>query len=259
LSERRKVLVSLTGGLDSRTTLAAGRDSWSHSTFFTYSHSRGRHGQRVDIKVAADLARRLGLRHVVVDYSDNESETMLGIVKDNAYTSHQRQLACGYHRRFGEHLYLHVRSNLLELARSNLFYKTSRRLALPDGPCTAQSMGALYCLAAKLNPEKSRHVVPAFEDYVAAADYESTLGLASPWDMYFVEHRMGAWQAGVVLESDVSFNTVIAFNSREIVRTFMGVPQEIRCSSAHLAERLTALLPEVADIPINPSQYPGAA
>jgi Queuosine biosynthesis protein QueC len=257
LSERRKVLVSLTGGLDSRTTLAAGRDSWSHLTFFTYT--RGKREERVDVNVATDLARRLGLRHDVVRYSGNESQTILGIVKDNNYTPHKPPVAGGYHRRFGEHVYLHVRSNLLELARSNLFYKSTRRLAMQDGPCTAQSMGTLYSHAAKLSPGESTHVVPAFEDYVAAADYESTLGLASPWDMYFVEHRMGAWQAGVVLESDVSFNTVIAFNSREIVRTFMGVPQEIRCSSAHLAERLTALLPEVADIPINPSQYPGAA
>ena len=66
---------------------------------------------------------------------------------------------------------------------------------------------------------------------------------------------MGAWQGGVVLESDISFNTVIAFNSREVVRHFMGVPQEIRCSSPNLRDRLEALLPEVKDIPINPRRY----
>jgi hypothetical protein len=253
LARREKVLVSLTGGLDSRTTLAASRSSWPRLQFFTYN--RGDVRQRVDNNVAADLARILDLRHSVVRYKNERDPAMLRIVTENAFTSHQRRLACAYYRHFGEHRFLHIRSNLLELGRANLFYKFSKRPRFSHGPGTARSMAGLYTLAAKLGRESSEHVMPAFEQYVAATDFESTLGKASPWDMYFVEHRMGAWQGGVVLESDISFNTVIAFNSREVVRYFMGVPQEIRCSSPHLRERLEALLPEVKDIPINPRRY----
>jgi hypothetical protein len=253
LAERRKLLVSLTAGLDSRTTLAACRDSWPHLLLFTYS--RGVHKHRVDTNVAVDLTKALGLRHELVRYSQHEpDQAMLKVLADNAFTSHQPNVACAYRRRYGEDAYLHIRSNFLELGRSNLFYRFGKRGGF-DAPRTGESMGAVYNRAAKLTPERASHVVPAFDHYVAVSDYESTIGKASPWDMYFVEHRMGAWHSGVVLESDLSFDTVVAFNSREVVRHFMGVPQEIRCSSPHLRERLNALMPEVMDIPVNPKRY----
>jgi hypothetical protein len=67
---------------------------------------------------------------------------------------------------------------------------------------------------------------------------------------------MGAWHSGVVAESDVAFDTIIAFNSRNIIKRFMGVPQQTRFRSESLHERLQRLLPEIAQIPINPRVYP---
>lgn len=253
LAERRKLLVSLTGGLDSRTTLAAVRDSWPILLFFTYNRGDLKH--RLDNAVAGDLSNLLGLRHIVVRYAPRGGDpAMLDILRANTFLSHQQGVACAYHERFGEGAFLHIRSNLLELFRSKLYVKPGKKRGLKD-PCNAESMSALYSHSAKLTPERSGHVLPAFAHYIAASDYESTIGNASPWDLYFVEHRMGAWHSAAVLESDLSFDTVIAFNSREILRHFMGIPQEIRCSSPHLDEKMKALLPEVRDIPINPTRY----
>lgn len=254
LAKRRNLLLSLSAGLDSRTSLAACRKLWPHIKFFTY------HGQpkdEIDASVAPVLAKALGLQHVFVHYPpDVLNRAVLKIISANTFTPHKRRLASAYHSCFGEHLYLHIRSNMLEIARSNLFRRYGKRPRFRDGPCSAQSMADLYRVAARLKPENSAHVLPAFEHNVAATDYESTIGKASPWDLYFVEHRMGAWHAGVVLEADVSFDTVIAFNSREVVRHFMGVPQEVRRSSPHLGERLQMLLPEIKHIPVNPERYP---
>ncbi|HLT90455.1 MAG TPA: hypothetical protein VKZ85_05850 [Woeseiaceae bacterium] len=254
LARRRDLLVSLTAGLDSRTTLAAIRDNWPHVTFFTYA---GGPNDRVDMQVATALAKALGLRHILVDYSDRyqANKAVFAAIQQNTFSRHKKKLACAYHSHFGEHKYLHIRSNLLELGRSNLYYKLGRRRRLEE-PSTAQAMGKVYTFAGRLPPGNSSHVAPAFEHYVTASDYEWSIGKASPWDLYFIEHRMGAWHSGVLLESDVSFDTVIAFNSREILRHFMGVPQEIRCSSPHLRQKLKALLPEVKDIPINPARFP---
>lgn len=254
LAGRRNLLLSLSGGLDTRTTLAASRASWPHLAFFTYF---GSPKHRIDAKVAEAIAATLGIRHTFVsDTPQAMDKAVLRIVRHNNLTSHKPQLACAYHRQFGEHHYVHVRSNLLELGRSNLFKKFGKRPRFRQGPATPQLMASLYTVTGKLSPEKSTHVLPAFEHNFVAADCETALCNASPWDLYFIEHRMGAWQAGVVAESDVSFDTIIAFNSREIVRQFMGVPQEERCSSSHLYQRLNDLLPEIADVPINPKQYP---
>ena len=253
LAGRRNLLLSLSGGLDSRTTLAASRASWPHLAFFTYC---GSPKHRIDAKVAAAVAGTLGLRHTFVDETQTPNKRVLRIVRQNNMTPHKPQLACAYHHQFGEQSHLHVRSNLLELGRSNLFKRFGKRPRFRHGPATPQLMATLYTVTSRLGPEKTTHVLPAFEHNFVAADCESALANASPWDLYFLEHRMGAWQAGVVSESDVSFDTIIAFNSREIVRQFMGVPQEERCSSPHLRQRLNDLLPEIVDVPINPEQYP---
>ena len=115
-------------------------------------------------------------------------------------------------------------------------------------------MARFYSRAGKVAP--SEHMLPAFEDYVRSTDFANAAAVANPWDLYFVEHRMGAWHASLVLESDIAFDTVIAFNSREVVRAFMGVSQAARATSQHLTARLAAELPELAGIPINPPQYP---
>ena len=252
---RRSLLLSLTGGLDSRTTLAAVRDSWSQMDFFTYD--RGEASQEIDRRVAADIATRLGLRYSEVDFSrDTLDAGLLEIVKDNSHGNHSRKLACAYRARFGTDRFLHVRTNLLELGRSNLFASNDRMAGLGGGPVDADSMARFYLKAGKVAP--NTRVLPAFEHYVEATGFAKAAAFASAWDLYFVEHRMGAWHAGIVLESDIAFDTVIAFNSREVVRSLMGVPQGSRATSRHLLESLSRMLPELADIPINPSQYPVA-
>jgi hypothetical protein len=256
LGRRTPVLVSLTGGMDTRCTLAAARPAWPRLRFFTYidrrAEIRARH--QIDSAIAADLAHTLGLQHESIVFDVRDPDPLLNeVLSANAFYHHRRPLAVAYLRQFGAHPWVHARTNMLELGRSNLYAKGHKIAAFEHGPRDAQVMARYYASRIKLS--HSRHVLPAFERYVASCDVAGALRFASPWDLYFVEHRMGAWQANVCAESDVAFDTVIAFNSREIVRRFMGVPQEVRSTSAHLRERLAQMLPEVAQVPINPDAY----
>lgn len=255
-SRRRRLLVSLTAGLDTRTTLAALRGSFPQLSFFTYNGGVPSH--LIDTRVAADIAARFGLRHECLDYSAYQPDPrMLSVLKDNSFTNHGPRLACAYLQRFGTGNWLHVRTNLLELGRSNLFAANDGAPGLHGGPSTAERMAKFYVKVARL--ERHAHVLPAFERYVASTDFASAARLASPWDLYFVEHRMGAWHAGILLESDIAFDTIIAFNSREVVRHLMGIPQDVRATSPHLLSKLASMLPELSAIPINPDVYPLAA
>jgi len=252
--KRKPILLSLTAGLDSRTTLAATRGLWPGLTFFTYRGSDlASHGR--DILVASDIARTLGLRHLKLDYAELIPDPwVIAAIKDNSFGSHQHKLACAYHRYFGGHRLVHVRTNLMELARSNLYGYHDAKPEFSGGPATAHKMAQFYALAGKLKPS-DRHVA-AFEQYCALTKINDALNFANAWDLYFVEHRMGAWHSGIVAESDVAFDTIIAFNSRNIIRRFMGVPQETRFMSESLRQHLKRLMPEIAQIPINPKVYP---
>lgn len=253
LRARTPVLVSLTAGLDSRTTLAATRDIWDKLDFFTYTDGAVPQ-HKLDVRVASDIAAVLKLKHQLVAYGKLTPATeMMDTIRSNTFCSHQYVLSCAYNKQFGAHRYVHVRTNLMELGRSNLYDHYGKRPAFLEGPNSAKKMAQFYSIAKTLSFTPAIH--SAFIKNFEEADLATALNFASPWDLYFVEHRMGAWQAGVVAESDVAFDTIIAFNSREIVKSFMGVPQEIRASSNHLRERLLELIPEIADIPINPPTY----
>lgn len=253
---RTPVIVSLSAGLDTRTTLAASRELWPRLGFFTYLQKGPmRAGDLIDMAVARELAGRLGLRHEEIDLASYQPDKkLLAVVAANTFTRHIQSLASAYHERFGAHRVVHIRTNLLELARSNLFDRDDRRAEYRGGPRDARTMAAYYSTRAPL--ERTDHVLPAFERLVRETDFAAALPWASAWDLYFVEHRMGAWQGGVVSVGEVAFDTIIAFNSRDIVRRFMGVPQWVRSRSPHLVESLQRLLPEARDIPINPAAYP---
>jgi len=257
LTRRKPVVVSLTGGLDSRTTLAASRASWERLSFFTYlATGEMRKKHEIDLHVAEDLARALGLRHQEIDLAVTERDAqLLAVLVENTFARHIHPLACAYHGRFGPQRTIHVRTNLLELARSNLYTKRGHLPGYERGPNAAETMASFYLLAGGASVKQKDHVLPAFRRYVGETNFDQALPFASAWDLFFVEHRMGAWQAGVVAESDIAFDTVIAFNSREIVKRIMGVPQEVRSKSSHLVTRLAELLPEVRHIPINPESY----
>jgi hypothetical protein len=259
LRRRTPVVVSLTAGLDSRTTLAVARRTWPDLRFFTYVQTSDlRQHHQIDLAVSRALAKTLSLRHEAIDLADvSPNPQWLDVLRENVFANHIRPLACAYRERFGAHKYVHIRTNLLELARSNLYTKGNAHAAYRGGPSTPEKMTAYYTSRGVL--ARTDHVHPAFEHYARETHFTEALNYASAWDLYFVEHRMGAWQAGVVGESEIAFDTVIAFNSREIVRRMMGVPQEVRSASGYLLELLTRTLPEAADIPINPKSYPPAS
>lgn len=250
---RKPLLLSLTAGLDSRTTLAATRGLWPQLTFFTYRSGQSR-SHTVDALVASQIARSFGLRHYMLNYySLVPDPTLMEAIAHNTFGHHGPKLACAYHRHFGAHKFLHFRTNLLELTRSNLYHYNDSKPEFSGGPATAEQMARFYAAAGKLRV--SGQQVAAFAEYRELTNFSEALRFAGAWDLYFVEHRMGAWHAGVVAESDVAFETLIAFNSRDIIRRFMGVPQEDRSSSDSIRRRLDRLLPEIARIPINPWAY----
>lgn len=250
---RKPVLLSLTAGLDSRTTLAATRGLWQDMNFFTYERENSR-SLRCDARVSSDIAHRLNLRHRVIDYTNfvPDPDAMAAIAQ-NTFSTHGHKLACAYLAEFGSNRFLHIRTNLLELGRSNLFDYHDSEPAFSGGPATARQMAEFYAFAGNFRATSEHEA--AFEEYVQLSNHVGAREFLSPWDLFFIEHRMGAWHAGVVSESDIAFESIVAFNSREVIKHMLGVSQEVRATANGLRTRLSRTLTELADIPINPSSY----
>jgi hypothetical protein len=260
LASRNRILMSLSGGLDSRTTLAAARPVWDRVAFFTYHETRSNPERlRIDLHVARDIVARLGLRHTELAMSRFQPppEALLAL-RENVFSSHLHDVAIAYRTVFGGRKYVHVRSNLLELFRAGTRKDppASWGAVTIDPPETAAAAADYYLSRGRFSRSGHDHVLPAFEQFFAETDAARACSVVSPWDLYFIEHRMGAWQAGVVAESDLAFDTVIAFNSRAIIRRFLGVPERERMDTRYLESWIAASIPEIADIPVNPGTYP---
>src|SRR5690606_30903375 len=209
---------------------------------------------KLDVRVASDIAAVLKLKHQLIAYGKLVPEPeIMEAIKSNTFCAHQHVLSCAYNKHFGVNRYVHVRTNLMELTRSNLYAYFGKNPAFTEGLNSARKWAEFYCMPKTLTFTEAAHA--AFIKNYEDANLETALKFASPWDLYFVEHRMGAWQAGVVAESDVAFDTIIAFNSREIIKSFMGVPQRLRATSPMLKKKIMELIPEISDIPINPKTY----
>lgn len=244
---RQPISVSLTAGLDSRATLAALLSMTQDVEFFTY-HTGPAHD--ADVEVATTIAGRLGLRHEVLTVTDRSTDDALQfreLLRDNSQYVHHPGLADTYRHRFGEPNRLHIRSNLGEIGRR--FYQPANDR---PRPCTPVSLAAAYAggrEALATNPD----VLDAFAEYADHSNLADGHGY-DPYDLLYWEHRMGAWHASVVMESDPAFDTTVLWNSRRTLSTLLGVNRADRMSGAVFRGIVAEHLPELADVAINPQR-----
>jgi hypothetical protein len=257
LIRRGPVAVSLTAGLDSRVTLALSWPCRKWLRYFTYGE---RPRDTVDLALAGQIGRDLGLDHVMLDVTGDNPFAVLGrcrgaILRQLDLNSHHRHgawLVPTYARVFGQWTYVHVRSNIYEIGRASFQYK--RRKQKP--PSSPETMVAYYRGWNPGNELDDAFVRESFEGYFERAECARALAYLDPHDLYFWEHRMPAWQANVLLESDCVWETMILLNSREVIAALVGVPVADRLRNRIFKKVLRRTLPRLMDYPVNPDQWP---
>ncbi len=242
LRANHDVSASLTAGIDSRLTLAAAREVAPDLDFFTYAVWDNQSHEQ-DCQVATRLAERLGLRHEIyrVKYKapvpDDLTEMwdrMYGGMRGGLVLAH------AYLSRFPPGN-LHVRSNVLETVRGFYLKNPANR---PDRFDAAKLSRLFRGVTAK-------EFVPHFEEFARVTSFtkESKLDLHFS-DLYYWEHRMGAWHTGVVSRSKLSHDTFIIFNCRKILQTMLALPLAERIAALNVWELMAALWPETLEEPI---------
>jgi hypothetical protein len=218
LSDHEQLAMSLSAGIDTRTTLAAARPFVDRMRFFTYyvqgdaTFDSGL--LAIDRDAAHEMAENLRLRHQFVEVDGQPCPPELAEVFDrNTFIPHGRHLAMAYARLLPPGS-LHLRSNLSEIGRASL----RRRAKGWSLPLTAERM------AQTLDPKApdNRGVVRAFEHFVEWADFKA-FDTIDPYDLFYWEHLMGTWHASLLLETDVAHDTFTLFNNRRILQALLSV------------------------------------
>ncbi len=237
IAENYKMLVSLTAGVDSRTTLALLKDYVSSAVFFTYYYKHSKDPSfktsktlDIDRDVANEIIANLQLNHEIIpiDYADRTDEDYIAfkeLLTENTFLDHNSILAKIYSDKYEGENYLHLRSNIYGIIKS-----VFRKVYKLHG-----SEASLEDIVTCTNPSllSDPNAVRLYERWLE--DYSPNVGLNyDPFDILFWESRMGTWHSQLVIQSDIAFETHTLINSQYLIRNLLSIPVENRSSSQYL-------------------------
>lgn len=254
LSRNFQLMVSLTAGLDSRTTLALFKKVRDQVLFFTYfkSNESGLDEMNSDVlqqdkKIAQEIATNLDLHHILIelDYQNQDGrayQQFQQVMNRNTYLHHNHYLAKEYLDKL-PHDRLHIRSNINEIFRN--FYQKQIKTPMPAG-FPPETMAFCYS-------NKARHdekIQEYFAHFAAIVGFDEIYNY-DPFDMFYWEYRLGHWHANLLLESDNAHNTYCLFNNRIILKTILSLPRSLLAENYILHRLIDKHWPLLRYWPIN--------
>jgi hypothetical protein len=95
----------------------------------------------------------------------------------------------------------------------------------------------------------SRITRSLFQDMMDRVSFssESLMGYDAN-DMFYWEHRMGTWGSVSMSEADLAMPSMVAYNSRNLFKTFMALPQAVRASRSAFEVATLELAPALKDL-----------
>lgn len=222
------VVLSMSGGLDSRTMLAMARHHKSRFRSFTYTSETAVEGSPprnawervmvVDHQVTQSLSEFLPERHtVIVRRASTWPDENKATLSRNSTHVHGRWLLPAYLGLYPDPRTVHYRGNLFEIGRS---YWGS---AAPDE-------APLTTLSRMLQAHTPKSQVPSAQIDALVRSRGEHLGYTAlhadheVGDMAYWEFRHSRWYSQVLNETDTAFDTVTPINVRRILDIFLSFP-----------------------------------
>lgn len=230
-----RVRVSLTGGLDSRTTAAICHDMPT-VRFFNYYRSDEIDSDRGDREFFDWFA---GWTDHPTEHHDAPSSIIpkefAEVLKRNTVQRCISRMAWYWYRHWRDQPDLvHVRSNLSEVGRAVLARSGAKMTC-------ARDMAEIY-----LQPNKShlvRDMITTMDQFEHWAETVSFFEAAEKVDalaLFQWEFRMATWYGNVVAESDVAVETIALYNCRKLLEAMLSVSRKEQLGSM-VQRRLIAM------------------
>lgn len=229
------LVFSLTGGLDSRVSLAMSRELASDIKFFTYSISADEEKDDLffssslylDKYIVNKILCDFPLNHKFflfdnkkINFSDQEKNAL----SKNSTVSHGKYLIKHYNQAFPEPNVMHLRSNLLEIGRA-FYMNYSEKNSI-------QSLRKVFynsVIARYHNEVSKENIDKLFLEGIREMQYNVIYDYHI-LDLFYWENRMGRWFSEVLNETDSAFDTFLPFNMRAIIDISLSFNLEDRKS-----------------------------
>lgn len=224
LSYRKDTRCALSGGVDSRISLAASEGCRDKISFFTFS---GKGNANRDLQSTKKLANKLGLKFNEINLLLNSDETCLDKVYRNMQGATRYPNAhetAARRRHFGKTDSFEIRSSVSEVSRS--FFKRKFRVKTPS--LSSAAMVPLY-KRVPFNKKWHQCLSEVFSEWIEVSKFDVVAEQGYDWlDLLYWELRVGTWQALVLQDADYYTNPTVLFNNRKLLEIMLSSPDGYR-------------------------------
>lgn len=246
LSELDSSLVmSITGGADSRTSLALSADYLEEIEFFTYTArkipgSKWSESMALDRELVEQLKRFVSFKHRYFESENRDTDTIRELeplLKANSTQQHSRWLVAFYAAAFPGEGHIHLRGNGYEIGRAYW--------GLTEDNDTLASLKNLYMQITKgdqgyVSPEDRRAY---YDQGVRKWGYDGERHGYHVRDLAYWEIRCGRWLSEILNETDLAFQTLVPINVRALLDISLSMTLQERQESFIFWELINRSMP----------------
>lgn len=221
--------ISLSGGTDSKTTLACANGSYDKFKFFSFYCKQS---ELVNAEAAGEICDNLNLTHDIYPIPENNSdikdfEVLKQIVEHN--TSYFERIADNEIRKYIFLMRLNsfdveLKSWSSEIAR--VFFERKYRIKMPKLLNERQySIFQTRYFGDKSLLKKSDEI---YRKFLKKIELDKNHFNFESADLAYWEVRMGAWGTAVVSSLDICHEATMPFNNRKLIEMFLEFPHDYR-------------------------------
>ena len=249
----QKPAISLTGGMDSKTTLASANGWYDKFQYYSF-YSKPQ--ELEDAQAARTICSKLGLKHTIYRIPDeNESIIDFEILKKIIFHNSSYIDTPGDHeiRKF---IYLselndfdvELKSWISEIGRAMWGKKYGVELPTTLTP----RHFSIFQTRFLGSPSLLKYSDEAYRNYLQETNLIEPLFNYEHADMFYWEFRFGSWGANVVTSQDIfNHRVTMPMNNRKIMEMFLWFPHDYRKNDMVNKEIINYSNREITDLDIN--------
>ena len=243
--------ISMTGGIDSNTTFAAGNGCYEGFETFSYISAEK---EVPDAEAAKRIADAFSVTHHEYHIPDQNEVVELFEQKRELFLHNNGYIAKLYDNEARKKFFLRdaaqcdveVKSWVSETIRG-YWYKHYGRTSMPSlSPKLYRNLYKIFltnrCLAHKVDK--------VFREYIEKYEYRNIPVGYPPADMHFNEVTWGSWGGLNITEMKHCFDITIIYNNRRFLDLMFRVPLEKRIADQHHLDMKKYLNPDLYDMGI---------
>ena len=234
------VVLSMTGGLDSRTLLAMAEGRLEKLASFTYATANSfvnapgpnpwARALTLDYEIVQKLSRFLPKGHRYIGLAPDSAEDPnnawvnehIDTLWRNSTIAHGRRILPGYLNLFDNPLTIHYRGSLMEIGQ--LWFKN-------PGEDRDEALSRILLEKTSEGKNDQQETIPFARQKMKELGWDLIHSDYDLTDFFYWENRGSQWYSQVLNETDVAFDSLTPINTRRVLDLFLALDEEKRKSA----------------------------